>query len=134
MQEKLLPEAQIPTTLPLLSKAAPLQPPSREDAPQLKIPDIQLGDLDPDLVQRFLSSLGEGLTWEFVALGWEHVDRIMYPKYRGGRATGHHATEADQLPVYQNYKILKEATDNQRQGSGHEDARLSLIKNDPDIE
>ena len=108
--KRFLSKARIPITLPLLSKAAPLQPTGGGRRSVSRDP-------------------GRSVGWHFMALGGGHVDRSMFPSTEVAalHGIGTHATEAHQPLIYQKYKVLKDATDHQRQGLGCEDTRLSLI-------
>ena len=133
---KVLSKAQIPITLPLLSKAAiRLDGPPGEQVPLPPLPDLGLGGLEPETVEKVLSDPVEGLRVVFVALGGDRaLDKSLFPStdFAVMHGTGTHVTEAGMLSSFRGYKALRGATEHQYLGLGHDDGTLHLIRDDPD--
>ena len=131
-----LSKAQIPITVPLLA-AAPLHAPIHAgDPPQVPIPGIGLGALDPRPVESILHDPVEGLQWKFVALGGTEIEAEKFPNTEIAvlHGYGSHPVEDDQMPEYHKYKILKRAVKNRYLGFGHDDTQLKIIRDDPDAD
>ena len=81
---KVLSKAQIPLTIPLVTKAAEIHRAHFDagagapDVPQLPIPAFP-GELKPKFVEQLLRDETEGLSWEFVALGGTVVGKAEFP-------------------------------------------------------
>ena len=133
---KVLSKAQIPITLPLLFKAAiRLEGPPGEQPPLLPVPDLGLGALRPETVERVLGHPVDGLRFVFVALGGDRaLEKSLFPNTEIAvmHGTGSHVTAAGQLPTYRRYKAMKRAAESHYLGLGHKDTTLDVIKNDPD--
>ncbi|OCL09390.1 Di-copper centre-containing protein [Glonium stellatum] len=128
---KVLSKAHIPITLHLLAKARPQSQlgGGAAQAP-LGIPGLGLGALDPEPVEEILQ---QQLKWVFVEIGGRRHDPADFPDTEIAvlHGQGQHAATLDHLPTYAGYKKLERATRDKMTGSGHPQARLGLIRDDP---
>jgi len=108
-----LSKAQIPSTLPLIRRAAPIS------AGYSTTPATQLGPLEPDKVERVLDF---GLKWYFVVLGGGQVELSKFPDTEIAvlHGKGKHPVEDRIMPRYGDYSKLTDATKNKPLGLGNE--------------
>ncbi|KAL8819551.1 MAG: hypothetical protein Q9191_007712 [Dirinaria sp. TL-2023a] len=120
---QILSKAQIPLTLPLISRAAPL----REG--YASIPGTELGLLEPDPVVKVLAA---GLEWHFVELGGREVDHSEFPNTEIAvlHGQGTHPQGDEIMPRYENYVKKIVATERKPLGFGHETGPNHLIGDD----
>ena len=129
-EAKVLSKAQIPLTIPLVAKVTEFQGAHFEggagapDVPQLPlIPGIE--ELKPKAVEQLLRDETEGLSWEFVALGGDVVDKAEFPNTRiavlhgKGSLPAQTDPEAESCKAFRGYKVLKKAVSNQPLGVGY---------------
>ena len=105
--------------------------------PQLPIPGIGLGEeLKPSLVEALLRDETEGLSWEFVALGGDRVDKTEFPNTQVAVLHGEGSFAAQNDPraasgkAFGGYKVLRGAVSNQFLGLGHPDSGPDMIVDD----
>ena len=137
---KVLSKAQIPLTIPLVSKISGWQKSSAggyagaPGLPQLPLPVV--GDLKPHHVEALLRDEAEGLSWQFVALGGDLVDRSEFPNtqiavlHGEGSHRAQNDPEAASGKAFGSYKVLREAVNNQPLGLGHPDSGPDKIVDD----
>ena len=120
---KALSKAQIPLTLPLIRRAAPIS------AGYSTIPAIPLGPLEPEPVEKVLD---HGLKWFFVALGGTEVEFSKFPDTEVAvlQGTGKHPVADHIMPRYTDYTKLTDATKNKPLGYGHRIGPNDLIGDD----
>ena len=120
---KVLSKAQIPLTLPLARRVAPIS------AGYSTIPATQLGRLDPGSVEKVLDV---GLEWHFVALGGTEVEPSHFPMTEIAvlQGIGKHPVGDRIMPRYEDYSKLTDATKNKPLGYGNEMGPNDLIKDD----
>lgn len=128
---KVLSKAHIPITLHLLAKARSQSLPAggAAQAP-LGIPDVGLGRLDPEPVEKILE---KQLNWVFVEIGGRRHDPTDFPDTEVAVLHGHgqHAVDSHHLPMYAGYRRLLKATKDKKTGSGHPENGVGLIRDDP---
>ena len=135
--KNVLSKAHIPLTLPPIYSAAPLQKHFEGQNPGQAHRDLQLvGPLFPDTVEAVLSDPVDGLTWEFVILGGDRVERAKFPKTvisvvhgEASHGSGKRFKEEEGiLPRYGGYRIFEKATVHQELGWGyaHHDGSASV--------
>lgn len=139
-EAKVLSKAQIPLTIPLVAKVAESQRADfgdgagAPDVPQAPIPGVE--DLKPEVVEALLRDEAEGLSWVFVALGGDQVDKAQFPDtqvavlHGQGCRTAELDATATSGKAFRGYKVLKNAVSNQPLGLGHPDSGPDMIVDD----
>ena len=121
--DNVLSKAQIPLTLPLIRRAAPIS------AGYAGIPGTELGLLEPHAVEKVLAV---GLKWFFVELGGKVADPSDFPNTEIAvlHGKGTHPVGDRIMPRYENYVKKTDATKNKPLGFGHEFGPNHLIRDD----
>lgn len=137
---KVLSKAQIPQTISLVAKVTGYQRAhygdgtGAPDVPQLPIPAV--GALAPENVEALLKDHTHGLSWEFVALGEDRVDKAGFPNTQIAvlHGEGNHTAQTDPRAAsgkaFRRYKVLKGAVSDRRLGLGHPESGPDLIVDD----
>ena len=124
-EAKVLSEAQIPLTLPLIRRAALISNGA------FGIPATPLGPLEPQLVERVLDV---GLKWYFVEIGGREADPSEFPSTEIAvlKGQGSHPAQGHIMPGYRKFKKLELATKHKQLGYGNDMGPNGLIKDDDD--